>query len=274
MADLAEHIQIDIKSQTQVKADFIQYLGLLGSDPSPTLIKIDSHLSNDAVWTGIRMLVNQRETLKQCVGVFPVFVEYGVIQTTLSKHQKAPKKCPKELKKIDKNASLAWFLETALENNLLNNSFNTCQQWIIPLLINEHYCVAVVNKESFESKTVMIQFYDPYGTDLAQNYRNQLKAFFKRLGYLVKYRCVSRPEQKDNHNCGVFVMLKSIELACANVGSAEQLLAIQDANRYDYQKRVNQYRYNIGKLLKHYGENVVIGDCLKKTQENEIKVCF
>lgn len=275
MADFAEFIQTELKTKNAVKSDFINYILRVRAIENNSTMSTHSFLYNRDIESGIKLLINERAALKKTCAVFPAFVEYAIVHPTLSAKNASQKSCATSPVHIDQRASLTWFLESNHENCLtvFNGNLEQYEQWIIPMLINEHFTVAVVKFDRTHEKLAFVQYYDSCSDDLNSHFKNQLITFFKHLGYKVKYQCVSKHEQKDNHNCGIFVTLKAIDIANSNIGNPERLLK-KSKDAYDYQQNLNAYRYQIGTLLKEHGKHVVISPKLQEQMDNIEKICF
>lgn len=209
-------------------------------------IDLHSWFNNVDVERTIRYFLSQRAPLCNMVGVFPVFSKSALLHLAQTHTQTNINHTLAVNKKIENNL-LEWYLESMVEarEGLLGVAYKNCKQVIIPLLIQEHYSVAVVNLVTNESKKIaQIQYYNSFGVPLDDWYQIQLKHFFKKYGYMVRYRCVSRWDQQDTYNCGLFVSLKAIEIANQNAGIDEPLLLAGLAQE-DYSQHFYHYRYQL-----------------------------
>lgn len=125
------------------------------------------------------------------------------------------------------------FLKNIHKNFLPINAENfhqECQQIILPIgnRNNNHYTVAVIHfsQNAQGRKCAHIDYYNSLGPDLPETYRNQLIEYFMGKGYETDYYCISSRERPDQigeeHNCGNFVICKSLDMALENKGIREQ----------------------------------------------------
>ncbi len=281
MADFAEFIHFEANVKTQVKLDYLNYIRNLNSQAHQALkastFGVDSAFKNDDVCKAIKLMLNADPLLESLVGVCPAFVEYAVIQPTLAAFNKSGKSCQTPLSDIDAKYSLSCFLDSVHENAmfLLNNPMFQCEYLVIPFLIREHFSISVLKLDKSTGKKIAhISYYDSYGYDLDMAYKEQLMTFFAHEGYELKYTCLSKYQQKDNHNCGIFTILKAIDLLYAHAGIEERYLNNLHTNKHDYNQLFNDYRYQLGLLLKENGTKIKIGACLQKNIEDYEKICF
>jgi hypothetical protein len=166
---------------------------------------------------------------------------------------------------------LEWYLEGIIESkpSLLGNPFKNCTQLIIPFHLREHFSVAVIHLSKNNSKKfATIQYYDPLGQKLDEALQKQLKNYFTKQGFMVKFQCLSRQDQQDDYNCGVFITLKAIDLANKNAGDDEVQLPVEGLNQKSYHDFFNCHRYQMVNMLKGFGRNVYLSpDLIEKIGE-------
>lgn len=277
MVDFAQQIQNEIRMKNEVKSDFVTYIHKLRKASLDSNSTLNSHgaLFNNDIESAMLALINQRPHLKNTCAVFPAFVEYATIHPTLVAHDCSSKSCKTEPLDIDNQSALTWFLESNLENqnSLICANLWLYDQWIIPMLIKQHFTLVVVKFDRTLGKFALIQFYDSYGKPLKAPYQQQIITFFKNLGFKVKYQCLAKKEQMDNHNCGIFISLKAIDIANSNINHPERLLKKAN-NHFEYHKQMMIQRHHLGTLLKENGANIVICEKFKAALDNIEKICF
>src|SRR5262249_33049232 len=127
------------------------------------------------------------------------------------------------------------------------------EQIIIPILVDEHYTVTVIHlMHSYKKKYAHIQFYNSFGEDLDISYQRLLKSFFIKKGFIPTYKNISFPDQRDDYNCGIFVIYKAIEIAGRNVKVIENLLPRESYSELEY----DTWSYNARKHI----ENILLED--------------
>jgi hypothetical protein len=267
--DISDIIYAEKKLHSVVKAEFKQYHEVYhqlhkrnykGNHQSQLVISEDSALDDLSVEISLKQLVLERESLRSSVIVLPVFSKY--VLTYLSEN-----KVCRSLLSLNESSHKAIlfhnqakllniFLEWSLENkSFANIALNETRQIMIPFLIDEHYTIAVVKlTKSSYNKFAHIQFYNSYGTNLDEVYQESLKLFFKKHAFIAKFENKSKLEQRDDHNCGIFVIYKAIEIASHNVGVQETLLPCHSLDLQNYKEWAVHARSHIAHIL--YNQNI------------------
>lgn len=237
--DISELIAAEKKLHAIIKAQFARFYvnykqifqkNYQGADKTHVEIHTDSWLNDLAVEESLKSMIAQRNYLASSVIVVPVFSKY--VLTYLSENtllQTLLSKCNISLNTFmlhSQEKLLEIFLAWSLENQSFTQISNLeVKQIIIPFLIDEHYTVAVVKlSKSRYSKIAQIDFYNSYGHNLDERYIQALKHFFSKQGFIPRFDDVSKHEQHDSYNCGLFVIHKAIEIAANNLGKKENLI--------------------------------------------------
>ncbi|MCS5711204.1 hypothetical protein [Candidatus Berkiella aquae] len=169
---------------------------------------------------------------------------------------------------------LEWYLESIAASPLafLGNmnqqdmAFKNCSQFIIPLRIDGvHYTVAIVDCTAED--TAHIKYYDSMGHDLQDYLKQQLINFFENHFADVTYECVSKHEQKDGYNCGIFASFKAIDLININTQRSERLLP--NLNTQEYHALFNYFRNQVAEMLRLSGCNIELDHKLAKMIQTE-----
>lgn len=238
--------------KSQVKSRFIKRISQVREQYQNSTvvdeIGVHSWFNNMNVENILTHLVQSRAHLRHCVSILPVFhhTQYAQIATKNNPHDA-------------EETFLEWFLESMLESQklyLLHDGKETTQ-FILPFLINQHYSIAVIKiARNQKSKLATIQYYNSFGTPLENNLQQQLKHFLRKRGFGVKYHCICAPDQQENHNCGIFICLKAIDMANENSEHPEVLLAIESLDHTTYHDFFTHYRYQFAHALHQDGHNV------------------
>lgn len=269
--DISELIAAEKKLHNIIKSEFANYhrdykqifqQTYQGADKSSVEIHANSWLNDLAVEESLKSMVSQRSYLKASTIVVPVFSKY--VLTYLSENMMVQTLLPNC--KISLNAFvlhsqeklLELFLEWSLENQAFTHiSHLEVKQIIIPFLINEHYTVAVVKlSKSTYSKIAQIDFYNSYGHNLDERYIHALKQFFVKQGFIPRFDNISKLEQHDSYNCGLYVIHKAIETAANNLGKKERLLPESTNDHASYHTWSLNARSFIADLLSMKNINV------------------
>lgn len=263
LAELTELIHAQHVIKSKIKAASADYLAQRASfrarSQIPSDVQLDSWFHTDEMDIMIQLFVQSRPYFLENVGIFPVYCEEGLLQHIQNQIYK----------KLPKIPLLEWYLE------FINIPIKNYNHLIIPLNINQHFRVAIIHIERNDgSKQATIQYYDSTGNDLEDIYQEQLINFFKKFGYIVNYECVSKHEQKENHNCGIFITLKSIDLINEHIGDEQRLLNIENLDGEDYDKFFNHYRFYIAKLIESSGISVTISQTILQKIANHSKATF
>jgi UDP-N-acetylglucosamine transferase subunit ALG13 len=245
--DVTDHILMQANCKAKSKAIFHDYFLRFQKKFANYSSKISRHSWFDVltIVRTIKHLVYKRPHLQHSVGIFPVFDQTKLQAFTRLRNE---------------TQLLRWFIEAILESpQKYHLSLKNHQQFIIPLLIEEHYSVVVISLFTQDKvKTAQIQHYNSFGQTLGAQYISQLKGSFAYFGYRVTFSCQAEPEQQDTYNCGLLICLKAIEIASKNAGKAELLLPLKRQNREGYQQLVDHYRYQVAKMLVEEGYPISI----------------
>jgi hypothetical protein len=135
------------------------------------------------------------------------------------------------------------------------------RQWIIPVRINQnHYTVLVIH--FMNEQQVSVKYYNSSGSDLAKDTFTAMAAYFQPHNKTINYQCVSKHDQKDGYNCGVFAFYNAIKIACENLNCENPLLkmlpneALSDLTKAEYNEIFRRARLQIVDILKRVGHNV------------------
>lgn len=155
--------------------------------------------------------------------------------------------------------------DSAFLGNIKNNDifYGNCHQYIIPLLEGEHYTVvtAYITKKK-EGDYIHLRYYDSFGKHLTTNDKNQLSDFFYKMGFAkVLYLSLSKAEQKEYHNCGIFASFKAVDIVNEQAGCDDRLLA----DLSDYKELFSYFRYRVAEILFESGCNVSLSPAFFQT---------
>lgn len=135
------------------------------------------------------------------------------------------------------------------------------RQWIIPVRINQnHYTVLVIH--FMNEQQASVKYYNSSGADIPADTFTSMDAYFQSRNMTMNYQCVSKHDQTDAYNCGVFAFYHAIKIACENANIDNPLLkmlpneALSDLTKAEYNEFFRKARLQIVDILKRVGQNV------------------
>lgn len=228
------------------------------------VIKKDSLLDNITIEESLKQMLLEREHLKDKVTVLPVYSHDDLTyltQSSLLKKLKTKQGIARNRLFIDSKVNVfELYLEWALEKEQYNTiNLTDARYYIMPFLIKEHYTVAVVKLTKVIGKRMAhIQYYNSYAKNLTKSYQDTLKAYFKNRGFIPKFDNLSAYEQRDDHNCGVFIIYKAIEIVSKDLQAKEKLIPLRTDCIKTYQDWILRSRNTMAQILCSKGINVVL----------------
>jgi hypothetical protein len=261
-----KHLQSIVNNEYKKLLDNIHETHLRdhnGANKVTLTINTESWLNNVAVDLSLNYLIKERTHLDGNTFVLKVFsssVLIAILEKLLYRSPSIHALLKNAFFIPTKSKLLEWFLDFSLAaQSLCDFSKSASRQIIIPFSLDSHFSVAVIylTQGKFH-KLAEIQYYNSFGEDLDIDFQFALKRCLAKRGFIPKYENVSALEQKDKHNCGIFIIYKAIELASHNVGAKETLLPLSTLEESLYLKWFEQARCYISHILHLQNMNVCL----------------